>query len=204
MKIRQELLRIATGATHADGTKAEPEEQPIERRIIAESDTAMMNGEKTASNIPVHFVSETNVATMAKKLTAPCSTCKFFDRKEFRKMLAIVEAPGGPMHLKEEVNNIRASLLMSSNANLNEQHSGLEGDMDVEHALNAMGFCRALTEASSDPTDPIVVHPSGCCPAEVITESQPMGFYSPKDSIAKKQNVSTYDAILKQAQGKLP
>ncbi len=205
MKIRNDLLRVASGMAHVDGTKAEPEEQPVERRLIVDSDTTTADGQATKTNVPVHIVSEMSAGVLAKKLSAPCSTCAYFDRKPWLKLLAITEADGttAPLHVREQINEVRASLLMTNNASLNEMHTGSEGDMDVEHALHSMGFCRALTENNADHEE-VIVHPTGCCPAEVISESAPMGFYKVKDSIAKKEAVSAYDAVFRQAQGKLP
>ena len=126
--------------------------------------------------------------------------CKHFDHKAFQNVLRNADAPAAPMEKRQAVNEIRSALIMSGNANLNEMHSGLDGDFDVEAALKSCGVCQILTHLDNDLN---VFHPTASCPAHVITPTQPHGYYQPKDRAAKKEASAQRDAILRQAQGKI-
>ena len=199
MKIRRDLLQIASGVREVDGTKAEPEQQPVQR-IIETTAPATFGGAETGGQLPVRFVSEMSAGELASTVSRTCSTCKHFDHAMFQRVLRNADHPASPIEKRQAVSEIRAALLMSGNANLNAQHSGLDGDFDVEAALNSCGVCRVLTEKDNDLN---VFHPTASCPAHTISPTSPHGFYTPKDRVAKKEAAQTYDAVMRQAQGKI-
>ena len=198
MKIRRDLLQIASGVRHADGTKAEPEQQPVQR--VIETTAATTAGGSNVGQMPVRFVSEMSAGELAQTASRTCSTCKHFDHALFQKVLRNADHPAAPLEKRQAVSEIRAALLMSGNANLNDMHSGLDGDFDVEAAMKSCGVCRALTQRDDDLN---VFHPLASCPAHVISPTSPHGFYVAKDNAAKKEASQNYDAVLRQAQGKL-
>ena len=198
MKIRRDLLQIASGVREADGTKAEPEQQPVQR-VIETSAGANVSGQHVGQ-LPVRFVSEMSAGELANVQSRTCATCKHFDHKAFQNVLRNADAPAAPLEKRQAVNEIRSALLMSGNANLNEMHSGLDGDFDVEAALKSCGVCQILTHLDNDLN---VFHPTASCPAHTITPTQPHGYYQPKDRAAKKEASQQRDAILRQAQGKV-
>lgn len=199
MKIRRDLLRIGTGAVMADGTKAEPEQQPVQR--IIESSAGATAGGAGVGQLPVRFVSEMSAGELSAVASRTCQHCKHFDHKAFQRVLQVADSPASPFEKRQAVNEIRAALLMSDNANLNDSHSGLDGDFDVEAALNACGVCQALTALDNDLN---VMHPTASCPAHVMSPTQPHGLFQPKDRAAKKEASRSYDQVLGQAQGKIP
>jgi hypothetical protein len=133
-------------------------------------------------------------------MSALCGSCKHFDNEEFVTTINAADNPLATMEQRKAVNDIRAGLLQTQNAKLGEMHSGQDGDMDVEQALRACGFCRALTEHYKEP---IGVHPLSRCPGEVRSDTRPVGFYQPKDRSAQRLGAKNYDAVMNQAAGKL-
>lgn len=200
MKIRADLLKISSNGMTADGVKAEPEQQQVQRVIQTDTPVNLTGTEKTAGNIPAEIVTFSTAGEMAQTVSRQCGNCRHFDGEEFVRTIRLADSPAAPMEQRAAVNNIRAGLLQTQNARLGEMHSGQDGDMDVEQALNACGFCTALTEHYSEP---VGVHPLSSCPSEVKTPAAPNGFYKPKNRSAMRQGAKNYDAVMNQAAGKL-
>lgn len=201
MKIRADLLRVSTNGMNADGSKAEPEQQVVQRVIRTEAPLTDRLTQKTVGSIPAEIVASSGTAqVMAQAVSSLCGSCRHFDNEEFVKTIAAADHPLANMEQRQAVNAIRAGLLQTQNAKLGEMHSGLDGDMDVEQAVKACGFCTALTEHYNEP---IGVHPLSTCPAEVRTKESPLGFFQPKDRSAARIAGKNYDAVMNQAAGKL-
>ena len=200
MKIRADLLKISTNAMTSDGNKAEPEQQQVQR-VIETTVPIGPQGGATIGAIPGQIVTQSVTAgQMAGTVSHLCGSCCFFDNEEFKKTIREADSPLAGMEQRRAVNDIRAGLLLTKNGQLGEMHSGLDGDMDVEQALQACGFCSALTEHYKEP---IGTHPLSCCPGEVRTATAPYGFYQPKDRSSQRQNDKNYDAVMNTAAGKL-
>lgn len=195
MKIKQDLMHITSQPVHDDGTKVEAEEQTVSRIITTDVDADV--GGSIAGSIVV----SKNVAEFAQQARTTCHLCRHFDNEGFIAFLRKADSPAAPLHVREGVNVMRANLLQTQNANLGAMHAGMDGDMDVEHALGALGFCRALYEVSGDD---VVVHPLSSCPPEVIDASRPVGLFSPKDRDSEQIGNAAYDALMHKAAGKVP
>ena len=200
MRIKQDLLHITNAPTKDDGERAEPEEQTVSRVLVTEFEAAGTNG-KTSGVMQGSIVAASQVSDFSRALRYGCATCKHFDMEGFASFLNRADHPAAPMHVRETVNSMRAALLQTMNASVNAMHAGQDGDMDVEHALRALGFCRALSESVNEP---VIVHPLSSCPPESITETRPQGYYVAKDSTSEKVANSAYDSIMARAAGKLP
>lgn len=200
MKISSDLLHVTANPTLDDGkTAAEPEQQTVSR--ILNTVAEVESGAPAGTTLPAQIVAQSTVAQFAHALRQPCGNCKYFDNVAFNHFLAQADHPAAPIHMRETINSMRAALLQTQNVQVNAMHTGGDGDMDVEHGLRVLGFCRALGEHAGEP---IVVHPVSSCPPEVINESQPDGFFSPKDNSAETAGDRAYDAIMRRAQGKAP
>ena len=135
--------------------------------------------------------------------------CKHYDNKGFIEWMRHADHPLAPADHRAAVNEIRSGLLMTQNAQVQEMHTGQDGDMDVEAALQMCGWCHALSKLCQDN---VGVHAFATCPATardlagnevaVITPTQQMGFYQPRDRAAQKAGSSMYDKVLRIAEGK--
>ncbi len=200
LKIRADLLKISTNAITADGNKAEPELQQVQRVIDTQVPISPQGGAAIGS-IPGQIVTaQVAAGEMAQTVSHLCGTCKWFDNDEFVKVIKEADSPLADMEQRRAVNAIRAGLLDTNNGKLGEMHSGLDGDMDVEQALRACGFCKALTEHYKEP---IGVHPLSRCPAEVRSATAPHGYYKAKNRSALRVAGSNYDKVMQTAAGKL-
>lgn len=199
MKIKQDLLHITNTPTLDDGTPAEPEQQTASRVLLTDADAATTTG-KAVGAMNAQVIIESSAGEMARALRGMCSNCKHYDNAAFQRFLSQADHPASPMHVREGVNELRAALLQTYNAQLQTMHAGADGDMDVEHALKQLGFCRALGEIHKDD---IIVHPLSSCPPETITDSTPSGLYQSKDRASERAGDKAYDNILKRAAGKV-
>lgn len=198
MKIKDDLLHISAVPVKDDGTSAEPEEQTVSRILTTEADASMTSGTAVGS-IPMQVVAQSTVAEFAATARSRCITCKHFDNPAFVELFRKADHPAAPIQMREAMNSIRAALLQTSNAEIQGAHSGMDGDMDVEHAIRAMGFCRALGELANDY---VAVHPLSSCPDEVIGPNSPVGYYQPKDNASERAADAAFDHIMRRAQGK--
>lgn len=198
MKIKADLLRVRSVPVDDKGQKMEPEAQPAQRILKTDSEVTTRDGKKLGS-IPTDIVYETSAGELAQAMRHPCFQCKHFDQKAWFKLFRSWTDPGAPKAMREQLNAIRAALLTTNNAKLADQHVSQEGDMDVEHALSQLGICRVLTEVHNDA---IIVHPTGGCPPEICTPTQPDGFYEAKDKDADRLGSQTFDNVMKLATGK--
>jgi len=195
VKIKQDVMHITSQPVHEDGTKVEAEEQTVSRILTTDVETNVGGG------IAGSIVVSKNVAEFAQLARSTCGLCRHFDNESFVSFLRKADSPAAPMHVREGVNSMRANLLQTQNASLNAMHSGMDGDMDVEHAIGTLGFCRALRDIAGDD---VVVHPLSSCPPETIDASRPAGLFSPKDRDSERIGDAAYDALMNKAAGKLP
>lgn len=198
MKIKDDLLHITSFPVKDDGTTAEPEEQTVSRVMTSTADAEMSTGDAVGA-IPMQVVAQSTVAEFAASVRSQCITCKHFDNPGFLALFRQADHPAAPIQMREAMNSLRAALLQTSNAEIQGAHPGVDGDMDVEHAIRSMGFCRALTELANDY---VTVHPLSSCPDEVVTPNSPVGYFQPKDNAAEKAADIAFDAIMRRAQGK--
>ncbi len=133
------------------------------------------------------------------QLRNPCFQCVHFDRKAWAKLYAYWNDSTSPIEERRNLNGVRAALLETQNADIVDKSSGMDGDMDVEHALSLLGICHPLTEIEKEP---VIVYPTGGCPAEVCGPTQPNGFYEPKTPEAERLGSQTFDNVMRLAQGK--
>lgn len=198
MKIKADLLRVRSLPYDDKGNKIEPEQQPVQRIFKTESDAGLQGG-PTVGKIATDIIYETNVGAMAGAMRNPCFSCKHFDRRAWRQLLARWNDPLTPIAERQELNGVRAALLGTKNAKIQEKHVSQEGDMDVEHALSTLGICHAFTELNSNV---LIVYPTATCPETVCGPTQPNGFYVAKDRDSEKMGSAVFDRVMRLATGK--
>src|SRR5258706_10095963 len=198
MKIRSDLLKIQP-MVDKQGKSVEPEQQVVQRVIQTDLPTTMQRGGKQVGTIPGEIVYTSTAGEMAQAMRRPCFSCAKFSRRAWKALYARWADPTTPIDERNQLNGIRAALLQTSNAKIQDRHLSQEGDMDVEHALSVLGGCEPLTEVRSTP---VIVCPTGSCPGEVCTPTQPNGFYVAKDKAAERMGSATFDNLMKVATGK--
>jgi hypothetical protein len=197
MRIKADLLRVKTGLA-PDGSKVEPEAQPMQRALVTDFSASSQQG-TALGQMKGEIVYDTTAGEMAQAMRRPCFTCKSFDKRAWKKLFLYWNDPLSPMHEREQLNGVRAAILGTNNAKIVEKSQGSDGDMDVEHALSLLGICRPLTEIHSAP---VIVYPTGGCPPEVCNSTQPHGLYEPKAKEDERLGSQVFDNVMRLAQGK--
>lgn len=197
MKIREELLRITTVKKDEAGEHVEPEQQRVQQVTPMDFAASMRDG-RAVGTLPGEIIRETTAGEMALAMRKPCFSCKHFDRAAWKKLYFKWNDPGSPMEMRNFLQNIRAHLLETQNVELVDKHQTQEGDLDVEHAILAMGVCRPLTEITNDVA---IVYPRATCPPNVCSPDKPDGLYEPKHTEAERMGSAVYDRVMRTAQG---
>jgi hypothetical protein len=210
MKIRGDMLKISSGALNIKGEKLEPEEQLARREVTAEAVVKLGVGPgngRQVGVIPTKIVTDQLAIEQAQSLLTLCGNCVHFRNQEWVAHLSKADAPGAPIERKRAVNLIRAALMQTQSPAIADMSAGQDNDVDIEHALRLLGYCRALylhlrNLGKNDAEAITLVHPASTCPADVKTPSQPEGFFAFATPEAKKAANAAYDSVMRQAQGK--
>jgi hypothetical protein len=210
VRIKSDLLNISSGALNTKGHKLEAEEQLVRREVVTDVGAKLGVGTmgKDVGSIPMKVVSEYSAVEFAKAAGSRCGNCKHFRNDLFVKDLKKAESPGAPIARRRAVNQIRAALLQTQNASVADAATGQDGDLDIEAALQTLGYCTALYEfhknaGQSNEDAMTLVHPVSACPQDVRTDANPEGFFEYASKFAEQVGTSTYDSVMKQAQGKM-
>jgi hypothetical protein len=206
MKIRMDRLNIYAGPS-PDGAPVEPEQRPVQRVVDMPAQVTGSIDGQNVGQLKAEVVVEGSAAQAALSERWKCRGCKHWDRREWRRVYRQLNDPTASKTARECLNSLRGGLLMTQNAALNK-HEDKDGELDVESAIQAMGWCHALNQLwQRDLTNFIVTHPQACCPREMQTPQQPQGLWEPNKKElewARQMNVN-YDAILQTAAtGKVP
>lgn len=210
MKIKREFLSIANDARAEDGTKLEPEEQPIQRVMETVAPATMRSGQIVGA-LPVEIVAHSTAQEMSAAKGRQCYLCRHWRNAQWRKAIADAEGPDASHEDRKLVNDVRAAILGSGNASISahyEDHE--EGGPDVEKAIWAMGICGPLTEnervndPNFGPKEWVVTFPTASCPMSVVSPTQPYGFFEARGSEEEQAAGANRDAVMFRAAGKIP
>lgn len=200
MKIKKEFFHIASGQRDMQGQKLEPEQQTAAHVVqVSIPAVGMMSGQHRGE-VSGAIVVEQTAQEMALKVAGHCGHCKHFDHVNCQHHLRAMDHPGASLENRQQVNQIRAGLIETQNAALQDRHTGHDGEMDVEHALSQLGYCRVLSEVMGEET---IVHPLSFCPNEIRTPEAPMGYFQPKDQENARAGSKAYDEIMQRAAGRI-
>jgi ferredoxin-like protein FixX len=183
--------------TDEKGNHPEAEEAPAARRVEAEA-SVRAGGETLDGGVPVVFDMPMTAGELAISMRRKCEFCKHFDRPTSQRLIAEADHPAAPMERREKIQQMRAHLIATGNAEVYAASQDEDGTLDVEGALDSLGVCRALTEQENEL---VFVHPMSCCPPEVCTLSSPQGYFEDREKFDRR-GASLYDAILKAADGR--
>ena len=154
MKNLGERIDVGFGAREDDGTKLEPEQQPVRRTIFTDADAK--HGEDAVGNLRASITADMTAVEAAALLAQPCHLCGHWRPDEWPRIRAKMEAtPEG----LADLNRLRAAYLANGGAGLEDGNDGY----DVEHALahGRIGVCKALTDLLRNDT---LTDRDACCP----------------------------------------
>jgi hypothetical protein len=191
MEVKSELLRV--GMQVDGGTKAEPEEVGVQRVLLGNVPAGLHTGGAVGS-IRGEIVAETTVGQLANQARHPCFTCLHFNNPAWMRLKSAWWQ--GTMQQRQTLNEIRAHLVAQGCAAFHDRHTGQDGELDVEHALNMLGVCEPLSEIKKDA---IMVYPTNGCPDEVCSPTAPHGLYVPLNKDAERMGSQAFDSIMKLA-----
>jgi hypothetical protein len=200
MKVKKEYFAFASGQRDASGQKLEPEQQTAAHVVqVSIPATGSLSGQHRGE-VSGAIIVEQTAQEMALKVAGRCGHCKHFDHANCQNHLRAMDHPGATIEQRQQVNQMRAGLIETQNAALHDRHMGHDGEMDVEHALASLGYCRVLSEVMNEET---VVHPLSFCPNEIRTPEMPMGYFQPKDQENARAGSAKYDEIMQRAAGRI-
>lgn len=213
--MNDDVLKIAPATHGPDGQKIEPEQAPA---VVSRDLTVPMTfntgapivlpGEASPLTLPGSYDFETTAGEVAEAMRHKCGTCRHFDVVGWRKLRRQLEWSSDMNH-RVFVNNIRASLEQYLPENERARHQDAQtGELDLEHALDACGLCRAQTEIKSKEEHelhPVLVFADCGCPNEKTPAGVDLSnLYQPRDRAADRDAAQAHDKVLRIAQGKDP
>jgi hypothetical protein len=209
MKIKADLLKISTNATDVRGVKLEPEQQLARREQVVDAFVRLGYGQggNVVGSMATSIITDQTAGDLAVSLRGTCGNCKWFDNTRWREDLAVGDAQSAPIERRRMVNKIRAALLKTNNAKVQQLHEGQDGDADVEHMLQALGYCKALfafykNQGQANDDALVLVHPISRCPEDAVKNTPPHGLFEPANAAAEAAATAAYDDIMMRAQGK--
>ena len=209
MDVFDDKLRISQSDRDEKGKQIDPEERPVERVITTAIPVGLSNGQSVEAftkgdargEVPNEVSVTGSAVEFAQGFRGRCRLCKHFDREGFRRWKKDVDLSGDPERRKF-LNFLRSKVLGEMYEQTISKHQGPDGDLDVEHAVNEFGICRALSHAFNDL---FAVWPDAGCPvADPSGKPIDPAPFTPRDSDAAREGTSSYDTILKTAAGSGP
>lgn len=198
MDVKSDEVVVYPTKRDEEGKQIAPEEVPAER--VLKIDVPLMSGGKQVGVLGAGEVRMAGTAIeFASGFRNRCQLCQWFDNKLFREIKTQMEA-STDKEVRQVLNNLRASICASEHEGVNHRSETRTLDLDVEHALNLMGYCHALTEVYNAPC---FVHPLGGCPDYPGPNGEDLStLFRPASNDADKIGTAGYDSIMLGAAGK--
>lgn len=189
-----ERVDIAHGVRADDGTKLEPEEQPV-RRVIATTADVKHGVNPTGAALRTSLTTEMNADEASRIMSEKCHLCAHWRPDEWPAVKRKLQStPDGQAML----NRIRGEMLAGGAAAFPGMENG-DDLADVEHALGSAGVCKALSDLFRDD---MITMPDATCP-ETDPHGQPLPtLFVARRGDARRAATSTRDTILRTAQGR--
>ena len=214
MRIKEGFLRVNTSPVDSvHGAKPDDAERPAESVAFQPIPVNLSTGQSLGvMNHPGAIRTEGIVSEFAGGIRRQCGQCRHFDRETWLQMRHAIEASEDIL-VRDELNGLRAHFLTSPDDTFINLHEGMDGDLDVEHAISSMGLCRAYTAYLKCPEgEEVIVHPVGVCPEKLgdLWPDSPDAalvlpiLYEPRNHDTRKQADQAYDALMNAASGKKP
>ncbi len=184
-------LQVVPLERDGEGEKLEPEERPARRLVTLDAPVSGSIDGATGQQMAATVSIEATAGEFAFGMRKMCLLCVHFDQRAWIALKRSWELGG--IDKQMALNEIRAALLETQNAQIQDMQRDASGDTDVENALTAHhGICHALSEQAKDV---IIVHQACVCPE---------GFdgFKARNPEADKFGSAAFDSILRTAQGR--
>lgn len=206
MKVNEDFLRVNVGPVdRVHGAAPEPEERPVEHVMDTTIAAKLGDSPNDPNAVPLDMpgdarvIAETTVAETARGLSEQCQHCRDFDRKGW---LALKQKwATGTKEEQLKLNDVRGCLMDSGNAAVVEMSPARpdkRDEMDVEHALNLLGICRAFSPLFREE---IIIHPLATCPSTGPNGELLPRMFKARDRRAAVAAGQAKDVVLRTAQG---
>jgi len=190
VKNLRDTFQVGYGAREEDGTKLEPEQQPV-RRVI-ESEASVTVGEAVLpQTIPLMVTAEMEAREAEALLSSQCQFCVHWRQDEFRK------DRGGIARI--DLDRMRAQALDCAeieNVNLSDEQIAT-----ADPILDAViGKCMALSSLCTP--EPIYTHREAGCPSSLPNGIPLENLFQPIPD-AKRIKSAVRDRMMRRAQGRI-
>lgn len=214
MKIDQQEIRVVPATTDpATGEKLEPEERPAEIRNYTAMPLVMGSDPRNVSfagpSLTVRGVVSVDMVAgeVADALRKRCADCRHYDRKAWMHLYRQWRV--GSYEEQQKLNALRATASSVGDEDYRQKHMDAEqGEVDVEHAIQDMGICHALTDYWSKilgRNEEMLFAPECGCPDEFGPDNTYLGrLFMPRDGGAAKRGAQQYDKVMQAAAGRTP
>lgn len=192
MKKLGDRLEIGHGIRAEDGTRLEPEEQPVKRTLDSTASVdagavgkAIEAERGSALALPLAVTVEMTAAEAAEALSQRCGLCEHWRPDEFQRDI--------PRMDRRDLDRMRADCL-----DLDPKLALTERQRQVaDPLLSVLGKCMALSAVCAP--EPIYCHPEATCPANLPDGTPTPLLFKPR---AKATEVQIRDRMLRLAQGR--
>lgn len=207
MELRADTITVVPATHDPDGKPLEPEQAPAVRSIGVTTPLTFNSGQLIRQDMPASFDYETTAGEIAVGLRYSCAGCIHFNQRRWQTLKHDCEW-NGDIEKRRWVNEVRSAIESSLPEREREKHIDEQsGELDVEHAMMALGVCDALTEEWSrkfNQSFPVLLFPLCGCP-----DVDPLGApqappFQPRDRSAARAAAKAYDGMLGMARGKAP
>lgn len=211
MKIDKQEIRIIPATHDVGGEKLEPEQRPAEIALHTGATLRMGNGPIAAESSPTAHIPgivtlDAVAGDIANSMRNRCGDCAHFDRPAWIALYKKWRV--GTYEEQQQLNALRAAADKVNDEEYRAKHEDQDGDLDTEHAIQAMGICHALTDYWSKikgAADEQLFTPECSCPDQFGPDNTYLGAcFKPRDVNARKHGDKGYDSIMQAAAGRSP
>lgn len=197
MKNLGDRIDVAHGVREDDGTKLEPEQQPVRRTIATEAEAT--HGDNVAGGMTAAVTIDMDAAEAVDVLAHTCQRCANWRPEEWpsvRRQLAATKEG------QDTLDRVRAQILGLVEI---DEDDLTQGSTIVEHVMATFGLCGALTEiesAISKVYAPIITFPTATCPSNDSAGRPLPPCFTPRAAEQRREVNAVRDSILSAAQGR--
>lgn len=211
MKVDKQEIRIIPATHDQAGEKLEPEQRPAE--IVLHTGTTIQLGTDPRKvnvsdgiQIPGLVTVDAVAGDIADAARNRCADCAHFDRAAWITLYKKWRV--GTYTEQQQLNALRETADRVNDEDYRDKHTDQDGDLDTEHAIQALGVCHALTDYWSKfkgEPDYQLFDPACSCPDQFGPDGAYLGAcFKPRDIVAKRKGAQGYDKVMQAAAGRAP
>ncbi len=219
--LRPDLFIAQQKVEFSQTPQTDAEAQVVRRTVIARAPAGFGGAggptNPNGSTLPALMEYTNNVGETADALKSSCQQCRHWDNKAWRKYVEASTGPASTARSRLTIDTLRLKIKTEERGYVDAQ-----GQLDIEATLMSFGICHPLSDwtkgamkAENPMHWPVAPMPESRCPSniqvpgqggparlQIVTPSQPMGLFKPRDLDARKSGDAKRDALLFAVQGK--